>query len=415
MRLFVYSFYISLWCCSNVLNYIIHVYKLLGNYNKNRNTVRTGRILWRKKFSIMSITSSMDFICAFTTHVEPEYVLKPNISLYAVTEKEAIFVETPQDVNLFHSDTHPFAFVSQFLNATKIIRMSVGDFVKLAEKLGDPTVSVVWIANTGRCGGTMLAQLFETIPGTLVIHEPDPPTNLYHLYEYNLLPMSEYHTLLQSTLRIMCKSRKGITRICIKPRPICNLMMTDISKQCLDIKQLFLYRNCLDTLKSWLGIFGYDPYIFVIRSCTDAVWFSNICPYMKNLLAYHFVSKLKNAKELPKDPTTACIIVYNWGNQIHIAYDAMSRDQHILPVKYEDIIAKPNEIVGKIFNDLGIDISYVANALKTLARDSQRGSTVSRERVGDDSNRFISTMETTKSNDILRAHDLPPLGEDFRI
>ena len=363
----------------------------------------------------MSIASPMDFLCAFRQRVKPEYALKPNISLYAVTKGEAIFVETPQNMNIFHSDTHPFAFVSQFLNATKVIKMSVGDFVRLTEKLGDPTVPVVWISNTGRCGGTMLSQLFETIPGTLVIHEPDPPTNLYHLFEDKELAFSEYKIRLQSTLRIMCKPRRGITRICIKPRPICGTMMLDISQQCLYIRQLFVYRNCLDTLKSWLGIFAYDPYTVVVRSCVDAVWFSNICPYMRNLLLYHFVSKLKDAKELPKYSTTACLLVYNWANQIKIAYNAISRDPHILPVKYEDVMTMPNEIVEQIFDDVGIDRKYVNGALMSFSRDSQRGSAVSRERVGDASTRFMSRMETIKSNDALHAYNLPSLGEDFRL
>ena len=363
----------------------------------------------------MSIASPMDFLCAFRQRVKPEYALKPNISLYAVTKGEAIFVETPQNMNIFHSDTHPFAFVSQFLNATKVIKMSIEDFVNLAGKLGDPTLLVVWISNTGRCGGTMLSQLFETVSGTLVIHEPDPPTNLYHLFEDKELTFSDYEIRLQSTLRIMCKPRRGITRICIKPRPICGKMMLDISQQCLYIRQLFVYRNCLDTLKSWLGIFAYDPYTVVVRSCVDAVWFSNICPYMRNLLLYHFVSKLKDAKELPKYPTTACLLVYNWANQIKIAYNAISRDPHILPVKYEDIMTTPNEIVEQIFDDVGIDRKYVNVALMSFSRDSQRGSAVSRERVDDASSRFMSRVETIKSNDALHAYNLPSLGEDFRL
>ena len=253
----------------------------------------------------MSVSSAMDFICAFRTRVKPEYVLKSNISLYVVTKQEAISVETPKKVNIFSSDTHPFLFVAQFYNATKVITMCIIDFLSLADKIGNPRFPVVWISNTGRCGGTMLSQMFESVPGTLVIHEPDPPTNLYHLHEDNKLMESEYEVMLKSTIRIMCKPNQGITRICIKPRPVCCGMMTDITKQCSYMRQLFVYRNSLDTLKSWLGIMAYDPYIAVVRACTDAVWFSNLCPYMRDLLVNHFVSNSKHALELPKDSTTA--------------------------------------------------------------------------------------------------------------
>ena len=414
IRLSVYSLYCFCWYFSSVLDYIVHILLLVNQHSAN-TTARAGRIWWRKKFSIMSVSSAMDFICAYRTRVKPEYVLKSNIVLYVVTKKEAIFVETPEMVNIFSSDTHPFLFVAQFLNATKVITMCISDLLSLADKIGNPRLPVVWISNTGRCGGTLLSQLFETVPGTLVIHEPEPPTNLYHLHEDSKLSTSEYGAMLKSTIRIMCKPHPGITRICIKPRPICSGMMTDITKHCSYIKQLFVYRNSLDTLTSWLGIMAYDPHTVVVRTCVDALWFSNICPYFRDRLVYHFVVKLQDAPELPKDSTTACVMCYSWANQILIACDAMSRDKHILSVKYEDIISRPKETVGQIFDSLGIDLTNVDNATVALLRDSQRGSDVSRDRIGDTSNRFMSSKDKIRSDDILHTYNLPRLGEDFRI
>ena len=91
IRLSVYSFYCCCWYFSSFLDYIVHIL-LLGNHHSAYTTAKAGRILWRKKFSIMSISSVMDFICAFRTSVKPNYVLKSNIALYVVTKKEAIFV-----------------------------------------------------------------------------------------------------------------------------------------------------------------------------------------------------------------------------------------------------------------------------------------------------------------------------------
>ena len=49
--------------------------------------------------------------------------------------------------------------------------MLVTDFVSFAERIEDPSVPVIWITNTGRCGGTMLCKVFESVPGTHVINE----------------------------------------------------------------------------------------------------------------------------------------------------------------------------------------------------------------------------------------------------
>ena len=106
---------------------------------------------------------------------------------------------------------------------------------------------------------------------------------------------------------------------------------------------------------------------------------------------------------------------YNWANQILIARDAMSRDRHILPVKYEDLISRPRETVGQIFDSLGINMTYVADAMVSLTRDSQRGTDVSRDRIGETSDRCMSSMDKKRSNDILNTYNLPRLGEDFRI
>ena len=46
----------------------------------------------------------------------------------------------------------------------------------LAETIGDPKVQVILISTTCRCGGTMLTHVFESVPRTLAINQPDAPT-----------------------------------------------------------------------------------------------------------------------------------------------------------------------------------------------------------------------------------------------
>ena len=239
LRLVLYSLYCACWICACVLECIVNISQITLTLNKSTsNKAKLGRILLRQKFSILSETSQLDFLCLFGSRVSLDYVLRPTVSLYAITKKEAIFVETPQKINIFSSDVHPFAIASQFLNATKVIKMTIKDFVSLAEMVGDPQVPVIWLSNTGRCGGTMLCQVFESVPGTLAIMEPDPPTNVLYLNERNFCNDSEFRTMLKSTIRVMCKPRPGVTQICIKPRPQCTVMMKSISTLGLNINHM---------------------------------------------------------------------------------------------------------------------------------------------------------------------------------
>ena len=47
-----------------------------------------------------------------------------------------------------------------------------------------------------------------------------------------------------------------------------------------------------------------------------------------------------NLIHLPKDATKSCVFAYSWANQILIPCDAMSLDQSMLPVQYEDLLSQ---------------------------------------------------------------------------
>ena len=359
--------------------------------------------------------SSLDFLCMFRTRVKPDYVLKPNVSLYALTSKEAIFVETPDQIDIYSSDVHPFLLPAQFLNATTVIKMPITDFVSLADKIGDPTVPVIWMSSTGRCGGTMLSQMLESVPGTQAIHQPDAPTNVYALREYNQVDADDYEIILKSMIRILCKPHPGTERICIKPRPPCTTMMTDISKLFPDIRQLFIYRNSLDTVRSYLAVLASDPYPVVLRACGDAEWFSKLWPHFRNKLVYYLISKHNGVPDVPLDVPTICVPAYAWATQMSFVLEAKSLGHNILPVKYEDMISRPREILEQIFEATGVADTYVGRALSSLGRDSQRGSDLSRSKIRETANHCMSTMDRIKTDSILSKYNLPPMGEEFRI
>ena len=407
-RLVFYLMYCACWSCACVLDYLLD--RLMSVFGESATgTAQLGRILWKKRFSDFSVASPMDFMCMFRSQVKLEYILRPTVSLYAITKKNAIFVETPEGVNIHSSDIHPFHMAAQFLYATKVIKMTISDFVRLAEKIGDPKVHVIWMSNTGRCGGTMVCQVFESVPGSLAIHEPDPPFSVQKLKESNAIQDSEYEILLKAMLRILCKPRPGISRICIKPRPQCSVMLTSINKLGIEIRHLFIYRNSLDTLRSWLALLSYDPFPTILRLCTDAEWFSNIFPYIRNILREYLKS------DLPANATTACVFTHMWAHQIYLARNAMLRGQTIMPMKYEDMLSQPTKIVEQLFEHSGIDTGYVVSAVATLSRGSQRGSVISRENLADTSHRYLSEKDRIKCDAILTQFNLPRLGEDFRF
>ena len=73
------------------------------------------------------------------------------------------------------------------------------------------------------------------------------------------------------------------------------------------------------------------------------------------------------------------------------------------------------DVVKRLFECSGVDTKHVERAVATLSRDSQRGSDISRAKIGDASYRYISEIDRINCDAILTQFNLPRLVEDFRL
>ena len=73
-----------------------------------------GRILYKRKLHLWANFCVRDFLCIYSSSVELDYVLKPNVSLYSLSKEEAVFVETKTDINIYSSDVNSFFNLAQF-------------------------------------------------------------------------------------------------------------------------------------------------------------------------------------------------------------------------------------------------------------------------------------------------------------
>ena len=220
---------------------------------------------------------------------------------------------------------------------------------------------------------------------------------------------------MKSIIRVLCEPHQYVRMITIKSNSKCTMMMRDISKVCPYIRQIFVYRNRRETLISFLAIIMSEHFGFVLSYCVDAVWFSRVCPYFRNLFHKMYIWQLKGYPDISEDANTSCILAYKWATSVLTARHAMSHDRRIYPIKYEDILAKPEDAVRRIFKRLNIDTDHVEQAVFSLSRDSQPGSLVGRNKLKTVSKREMSITDRINANAILSKYDLPCLGVDFRI
>ena len=403
----VYYVYYILWLCLRTVN------NTFQRFNKNSDKALIGRIIWRRKLAVFINNDPSDFLCLSYDLVESDYVLKPNVSLYCVSRDEATFVETPENLNLYSSDENPFLYMAQFDKGTRVIRMSISTFCSIAKTIGDPRVPVVWITSTGRCGSTILSQVFEAIPGTLTLAEPEAPQSIALMWKFKQVGHSKLEMILRAVIRMLCKPHPGITMFCIKGTPAALPIMADVSRLFPDIKHIFSYRDCLGTVTSWLGLMTATPYTVALRASIDHEWFASVIPLGRN----HFIKLLINVPSkfhhVSLKTNTAGLFTHFWANNVLIAGNAISHHKSIVPVKYECLLNDPMGTCSRLFENIGIDNRYLDIVVEVFKKDSQRGTILSRSRVGDDPRRMISQEDRLEMDAILSRYGLPKLHEDF--
>ena len=99
-----------------------------------------------------------------------------NVTLQGVSETHVWFCVTKNvpDKNVYTTTTFPFAFMAQFFMANELIIISHETLHKLADEMNwsQNDNELILINNTGRCGSTLLCQMFGKLPNTNVMSEP---------------------------------------------------------------------------------------------------------------------------------------------------------------------------------------------------------------------------------------------------
>ncbi|CAF1412036.1 unnamed protein product [Rotaria sp. Silwood1] len=91
-------------------------------------------------------------------------------------------------------------------------------------------------------------------------------------------------------------------------------------------------------------------------------------------------------------------------------YNCFLKNRHCyaLPeVTYENLISKPEETIGAVFDVCGISKSLIPEALTALSRDSQAGTVLSRDKMAQVKNLELSKLDRKRLNEIAKRMELP--------
>jgi len=297
-----------------------------------------------------------------------EILHRPCISLYCFdfSRLEAVFVETPEDLDLRRG---PFYYRAQFESAIRVWKVPAQQMIELANGLDDPRL--ILVHSVGRAGSTLAGQLLGQADGTTTISEPDALTWLVIARSIRPEEHTRQRELTRATVRMLCKAAPATTWA-IKGRSYV-IELADWLHDCFPhAHHVFLHRDPEDWLRSAFSAFGADiPLDAQSRRAYESGARKALAPLVP-LLA---------GAPVDEHLTMAAIFALMWLSVMQAYRRCRDAGIRMLPIDYASWKLDPMATAAALLQYCGVDRVDLAKIEAVLASDSQADSVLARERV----------------------------------
>lgn len=300
---------------------------------------------------------------------DPAIVVEdPNITLYCVDPvgSRALFVRTPDDVNLAEK---PFFYAAQYDHAQQVLAVPYGLFHELGATIRSDA-PLVHIHSTGRAGSTLMSKAFAEMDATTSLSEPDVYTQVA-VMSLAGTPPHQVLPILRSAVDFLFKPSftHGASLRVVKHRSFSVEVAGLIAQVSPEAGNLFLYRDLAPFMLSVTRGFGLLGQSLESRRAWSAALGS----------AVRVLQREAMQRDLDGVEIGACI----WLSAMLAFVRAHGEGLAMVPVRYEDLVARPREMMEMILAYLALPGSRVDVALRAFERDSQAGSPLARDEVID--------------------------------
>ena len=215
--------------------------------------------------------------------------MNSNASLMGINKRYAIFAICNKEANVFNHKVGPFLYINQFNHCTHLIRIPLRFFVRLGKEVGDLPLNVTFVllSNTGRCGSTLLTQLFEEMPNAVSISEPEVLMEFSHEKTFDKFPNENRYALLQSCIRLLFHSARQSVKVntfeevknfLIKPKAHGISIANDLFHLYPNIRHLYMYRHPAEYVRSIRSLYKslFPKVVYHLLSFTSFYkWLTN--------------------------------------------------------------------------------------------------------------------------------------------
>jgi hypothetical protein len=335
-------------------------------------TAHVLEITARKRQDPTGIANTTDFEFREGVDIDPQTVISnPLVSLYCLDHpnQRTLFVETTPGVALTQA---PFYYQAQYENAVRLISVPYETLHSLASQISIESDRLIFIYSVGRSGSTLLGAALNAIEETINYSEPDVFTQLVVMRQLQGVNEAEISKLVQSCTRLFLKGTEQTPnprQWVIKFRSFVIELADLLDLHFPEAKTLFLYRNAEDYMTSSMRAFGGALDTPEFRGIVQS-WLSSLVPAIarhvgegRPLMSYSSLS------------------AWLWLRTIERFMQLQEKGMPGMAIRYEDLKSNPKETIQRVLEYCGLTTQNMEPVYQAFERDSQAGSTLSRENL----------------------------------
>ena len=310
-----------------------------------------------------------DFKARDAGAIDPYIVLRnPHLTLYCLDfeKRQAIFVETPPECDLTHV---PFMYAAQYEHALRLVQIPFSTLHALAAEVVIDPARLILIYSVGRCGSTLVSSAYREVGGVESLSEPDVFTQMLGAWGADGLDGDEQTQLLKSCTLLQCAPGriKGAAAWALKFRSMVTEMWPLFYETFPEAKVVFLYRQAEPWSRSFHRMIGGGDPIERLELTHMRHLFGRLNPRLEPRTTASLLE------------TMACA----WLSIMESGLEMQHRGIPMFIARYEELSSAPRDVFAHMFAYSGLPQEAVGKLDAVLTQDSQAGSTISRESLGE--------------------------------
>ncbi|XGW18291.1 hypothetical protein V3C99_002710 [Haemonchus contortus] len=367
-RLQLYAIYLVLQTIYKKLLEV--VYLCTGTREIPDGKVRVSSIVWRYKVDPEEIAKRKDFVLAPGYLDSIEILNNPQWAIYTIEKDLVIFVLLPEPITTYTIDKNPFLFVPMFEKALAVAEVTRSEFLKFADKLAtNPQPKTVLFTNTARCGSTLFGKMLNR-PGISVCYAEHPALTVLSIaLGEELLSESEVRTLLHATVTCL-RAHLPVETLCVLKTQSFEARLVPLCKDIPNLKHIFMFRK--KALISVEKAARRAEFLYLLL-----LELYKYSPYVSRCLGTLVAGEGKWVRILRPDDMRgqAAIMLAS-----PLSYYEKNKEMYCHPIVwFHEVIHDTEKVLTSVFNEIGIPLSCVADAVECKKEDSQKGSFLSQQ------------------------------------